>query len=283
MQFSSLHTHTLFCDGRDDVETMCRAAFAKGLVSVGFSAHGSVYRKTGIKTDWNLDDDRVGEYLDEVRAARLRWKGKIAVYLGLEVDYIPGVASVKDEAVQNEKWDYLIGSIHHVKQFPDGDFWNIDGSFNTFKKGLDSIFSGDIFAAVSTFYRYTCEMIELGGFDIIGHLDKIALNGRQIPGFDLSDKWYDDLIQETFQLLAEKEIIVEINTKSFYQYKIVFPDIRYFKQLRRLNIPVMVNSDCHYPDKITDGFPEMYKLLQEAGFETVRVLRKGNWRDIPVN
>ena len=222
------------------------------------------------------------EYRQEFSRLREKYKSEIELYLGLEVDYIPNVVNVKDEIVQNQKWDYLISSIHHLKQFPNGEFWNIDGSFNTFKKGLDSIFSGDIFAATQTFYRYTCEMIELGGFDIIGHLDKIALNGRLIPGIDLSDKWYDDLIQETFRLIAGKGIIVEINTKSFYEKGIVFPGIRYFKQLHQLNIPVMVNSDCHYPDKITDGFSEMHKLLQEAGFQTVRLLNNGQWADIPL-
>ncbi len=224
----------------------------------------------------------MNEYRQEFARLREKYQSQIELYLGLEVDYIPDVASVKDELIQSQKWDYLISSIHHLKQFPNGEFWNIDGSLEIFKKGLDSIFSGDIFAAVKTFYRYTCEMIELGGFEIIGHLDKIALNARKIPGFDLSDKWYDDLIQETFRLIAEKGIIVEINTKSFYNKGIIFPDVRYFNRLRQLNIPVMINSDCHYPDKIADGFSEMRKLLKESGFETVKALKGGTWKDIPV-
>jgi histidinol-phosphatase (PHP family) len=53
--FSSLHTHTVFCDGKDDVETMCRTAFEKGLAAIGFSAHAPI-GKTGIETDWNMKD-----------------------------------------------------------------------------------------------------------------------------------------------------------------------------------------------------------------------------------
>ena len=260
------------------METFIRFAIAKNLNYYGISSHAPV----PFPNRWAMKKEDIDEYRQEFFRLQEKYKSQIDLYLGLEVDYIPGIASVKDDVVQNQKWDYLISSIHHLGQFPNGNFWNVDGSFNSFKKGLDSIFSGDIFSATKTFYRYTCEMIELGGFDMIGHIDKIAVNGRKIPGFNISDKWYDDLIQETFQLLAEKEIIVEINTKSFYEKGVVFPDIQYFKQLHQLGIPVMVNSDCHYPDKIIDGFMEMYKLLREAGFKTLRILKDGEWRDVPL-
>jgi histidinol-phosphatase (PHP family) len=156
----------------------------------------------------------------------------------------------------------------------------MDGGGASFQKGLDTIYSGSIATLTRTFYRYTCEMIELGGFDIIGHLDKITMNGRKIPGFDISGKWYDNLIQETFRLLAEKGMIVEINTKIFSSQGITFPDVRYFKQLHQLGIPITVNSDCHSPDEVTNGLAEVYKLLQDAGFKTVRVLKEGEWRDV---
>jgi len=260
------------------METFVQFAIAKKLGCYGISSHAPV----PFPSRWAMRKEDMDEYRQEFFRLQEKYKDRIELYLGLEVDYMPEVINVTDSVVQSQKWDYLIGSIHHLGQLPSGIFWNIDGSFETFRKGLDSIFSGDVFAATKTFYRYTCEMIELGGFDIIGHLDKIAVNARKIPGFDLSDKWYNDLIEETFLLIAEKEIIVEINTKSFYDKKIVFPNVRYFNRLHQLNIPVMVNSDCHYPDNITDGFPEMYKLLQNAGFRTVRVLKEGRWTDVPL-
>ena len=274
---SNFHSHCLFCDGRASMEAFIRFAVAKNLRYYGISCHAPV----PFPNKWSMKEEDVEEYRQEFFRLQEKYKFEMELYLGLEVDYIPCIANVKDDVVQNWQWDYLISSIHHLGQFPDGRFWNIDGSITSFKKGLDAIFSGDVFAATKLFYRYTCEMIELGGFDIIGHIDKIAANGRKISGFNISDKWYDNLIQEAFLLLAEKGIIVEINTKSFYEKGIIFPDIRYFKQLRQLGIPVTVNSDCHYPDKVINGFHEVYKLLQEAGFKTVRILKDGEWQDVP--
>ena len=273
---SCFHNHCSFCDGAVTMEAIVKFAVAKNFKYFGISSHAPV----PLPNNWSMNKEDIDEYRQEFFRLKEKYKSEIELYLGLEVDYIPEIANINDTIVQSRKWDYLISSVHLLNQFPNGEYWDIDGTPSSFKSALDLVFSGDIFTAARTFYRYTCEMIELGGFDIIGHLDKIALNGREMSGFNISDKWYDDLIQETFRLLAEKGIIVEINTKPYNTRGIVFPDIRYFKQLRQLNIPVMVNSDCHKPDRITAGFTDMYKLLREAGFRTVRIMKEGRWQDV---
>ena len=40
----NLHTHTLYCDGKDSVEEMVRAAIDKGFTTLGFSGHGNCRR-----------------------------------------------------------------------------------------------------------------------------------------------------------------------------------------------------------------------------------------------
>ena len=41
MKKTNFHTHTVWCDGRDDVETMVVAAIAGGFDTLGFSSHSS--------------------------------------------------------------------------------------------------------------------------------------------------------------------------------------------------------------------------------------------------
>ena len=96
MHFACIHTHTIFDDGADDIESCCRVAYEKGLVSLGFSAHAPVTKKTGFRTDWHLSDERLEEYIDCVRAAKKRWEGKLPVYLGFEVDFIDGLMGPAD-------------------------------------------------------------------------------------------------------------------------------------------------------------------------------------------
>ena len=126
-------------------------------------------------------------------------------------------------------------------------------------------------------------MIEKGGFDIVGHLDKIASNGSNYADFDSSERWYNDLLTETLYLVKEKDLILEINTKSLTEKGISFPNQRYYSLINELHIPIMVNSDCHYPTNVIDGFRSTYAALKEAGFKTMHQLINGKWQAVPFN
>ena len=172
---SCLHTHTFFCDGRDDVETYCRRAWEKGLASLGFSAHGPLTKKTGIVTDWNLPDDRLEAYLDAVRKARRRWQGRLPVYLGLEVDYIDGLMGPADKDYRRMGLDYLIGSVHFVVP-PHSAPFAVDGSRQDLEQGLWEGFGGDGEALTRAYWDSVAAMIRAGGFEILGHVDLIKKN-----------------------------------------------------------------------------------------------------------
>ena len=53
-------------------------------------------------------------------------------------------------------------------------------------------------------------------------------------------------------------------------------------RLHELDIPVMVNSDCHYPDLVNDGRAEAFELLKKAGFKSTRELIGGQWQDVAI-
>ncbi|GHU82520.1 hypothetical protein FACS189468_6830 [Spirochaetia bacterium] len=143
MKYSCLHTHTSFCDGQDDVETMCRSAWEKGLESLGFSSHAPITGKTGIPSDWHLREDRLPEYIREVEAARRRWEGKLPVYLGLEVDWIEDLMGPADRDLQDLGLDFIIGSVHYISSPKNGEYFAVDGSAREFETLLREHFDGD--------------------------------------------------------------------------------------------------------------------------------------------
>lgn len=55
------------------------------------------------------------------------------------------------------------------------------------------------------------------------------------------------------EAIKDAGIIAEINTKSMFQHHRLFPNERYFKRLKKIGIPVVFNSDAHYPDLINAG------------------------------
>ena len=125
-------------------------------------------------------------------------------------------------------------------------------------------------------------MVELGGFDILGHADKMHYNASCYrPGL-LDEPWYDALVRDYFAEIARHGYIVEINTKSYHDLGTFYPNERYFPLLHSLGIRVQVNSDSHYPERINSGRPEALRALVKAGYKTVMELYDGKWQEMPI-
>ncbi|MDR3333816.1 MAG: histidinol-phosphatase [Treponema sp.] len=272
MKYSCLHTHSIFCDGKDDIETICRSAYEKGLVSIGFSSHGPIHQKTGFQSDWHLREDRVAAYLDEVRAARCRWTGRLQVFLGLEVDYIQGLMGPADQDLHELGLDYLIGSVHYVVP-PRGAPFTVDGDHEEFETGIREGFAGDGEALIHAYWDAVEGMIRAGGFDILGHLDLVKKNTSQ-------EQWegepYRRRIAGIATLIAEARgqspFVVEVNTGGLNRLitRDTYPSLALLRLLKEQHVPVMINADAHQARDVDGHYEDARETLLAAGYtETV--------------
>jgi histidinol-phosphatase (PHP family) len=279
MYWSNYHSHNTFCDGRSSMEDFVKFAMAKGVKKYGFSSHAPL----PFETFWNMNIDDFGEYEAEFHRLKAKYRGDIELFLGLEMDYINDYFELQHDLYETAHFDYLIGSIHYMDRLSSGDFWCIDGGFDDFYAGLQELFDGDIRQATGRYFEISKLMIEKGGFDIIGHFDKIALNASGCIGFNIADSWYKNLVGEVLQLIKSKGLIVEINTKSLGRQGMTYPDMQFFPLMNELQIPIVVNSDCHYPTNVIDGFKPTFRALKRAGFNTMQQLVDGKWQAIEFN
>jgi len=263
---SSMHNHTSFCDGNDDVETMCRAAYEKKLSVIGFSAHAPIKRQTGIDTFWNLKEERLNEYVNEVLSAKNRWQGKLNVFLGLEVDYIKGLRSPADNDIKTLNMDYLIGSVHYVVPQNKCKPFTIDGSFEELEKGLNEGFDGNWEMLMNFYYDAVAEMIALGGFDILGHADIIKKNCIGKNYWSAKNEICRQ--KEIARAAADAGITVEVNTGGINRGKIndVYPSPVFLKFLREYNVPVIITADAHRAEHIDGNYNIALQTLSCAGF-----------------
>lgn len=276
MYWSNYHSHCTFCDGRSSMEDFVIFAIAKGVREYGFSSHSPL----PFLTKWTMLEDDFADYQSEFYRLKQKYSDNIHLFLALEVDYIDNCSSLKNDFFKDKIFDYLIGSIHYLDELSENNYWTIDGDFTEFDNGLNVLYGGDIKQAVSRFYEVSSLMIRQGGFDIVGHLDKITLHGVQYTDFNQSSTWYENLFGDVLQLIKEKGMILEINTKSMSQKGITYPHQQFYPLINEMQIPVVVNSDCHFPTSITDGFRTTYKALKNAGFKTMHQLIAGKWQAI---
>ena len=251
----NLHSHTQFCDGRDTMDAFARAAVAAGFTHYGFSPHSP----TPFPTPCNMRRDDVPAYLAEVDRIRAAY-GPTVFLASMEIDYLGPEWGPDSPYFRSLPLDYRIGSVHFIPD-QDGNYVDIDGSPESFIRKMHSNFRDDIRYVVETFYEHSIAMVRAGGLDIIGHLDKIGHNASHFaPGIE-AEPWYTALAHELIRAVAEAGITAEINTKAYERCGRMFPSQALLPLVRELGIPLVVNSDAHYPDRINSGRPEGLALI----------------------
>lgn len=275
--WTNYHSHTHFCDGKGTAKDYIEAAIGQGMISYGISSHAP----TPFDWPWTMKQDRLKDYLFEVQECKALYLGLIDIYCSLEVDFIPGIVSVKSPWIEQADLDYTIGSVHFVDAFPNGTPWEIDGAHKVFEDGLKEIFGGNARTAVERYYALTRQMVAEAPPTIVGHLDKIKMQNVNGQFFNETDRWYQKEIVDTMEAIKGQNLMVEINTRGLYKKKTAtsYPSPWIFRYLKDMGIPIMINSDSHHPNEITGFFAETAEQLINAGITTSMVLVNGDWQE----
>jgi len=269
------HTHTHFCDGSAAPEEYVLAAIKLGMNSLGFSGHAPVPFENNFAIK-NIDSLKA--YTKEINELKLKYKGRLDIYLGLEADFIPGTTLDFKNFIQDFGLDYIIGSVHLVKT-EENRLWFIDGPRREiWQEGLSNYFHNDIKTAVTAYYRQLNEMIDTQKPDIIGHLDKIKMHNHE-EYFSEEEDWYLKCVMETLEVARDRGSIIEINTRGVYKKRSAsfFPGGRIIREMKKMNIPVCLNADAHKPAEVGMYLTEASKVLQELGYLEVCVFEDGGW------
>ncbi|WP_321517688.1 histidinol-phosphatase [uncultured Bacteroides sp.] len=277
MNLTNYHSHTSFCDGRAPMEDFVKEAVRQGFTSYGISSHAPL----PFPTHWTMEKEDVAAYLEEFKNLKNEYKDKIELYISLEIDYLDEYNNPSADYFQNLPLDYRIGSVHLLND-DKGEIVDIDCSKENFKEKLEIHFNNDLKATVLTYYSKLMSMVELGGFDIVGHADKIAYNASFCQPGVTEEVWYQKAMKGLLALISEKGCMMEINTKAYHKLGVFYPDVPNFSLIKDLHIPVLVNSDSHYPELVNDGRAEALQALKAAGINTVMELVAGKWKEMPI-
>lgn len=278
MYSSNYHSHSTFCDGRSPMEDFVRFALSAGLNKFGFSSHAPL----PFHTSWSMNADDFDDYRIEFERLRLKYEDKIELFFGLEADYIERCTGAGDVFYKRHTFDYLISSVHYTDKIENNRYWSIDGPFDDFVKGLNQLHNGNIHAAVRRFFDISNQMIEQGGFDIVGHVDKIMMHAFKIKNFNIADDKYVNLMHQTLENIRRKGLLLEINTKSLHEHGFTYPHKHFFPIIKSMQIPLVLSSDCHYPHNIVAGFTKAIAELKKAGINELYELSAGKWKAIGI-
>jgi len=256
----NFHTHTQFCDGRAPMEQFVQKAIDLNFKYLGFTPHSPI----PFHSPCNMAVADVPKYFAEVQRLRALYGDRLQILAGMEIDYL-GEWGPAHPYFASLPLDFSIGSVHFIPAIDNPDTMvDVDGRFENFRDKMHTFFHGDINYVVNTFFSQMTQMVENGGFDIVGHCDKIALNATAYqPGID-TEPWFVKLVTNLIDAIMDQHLIIEINTKAYNLHHRFFPNARYFPLLQHYNAPILFNSDAHEPELLNAGREEVYKLFQNS-------------------
>ncbi|NLJ11301.1 MAG: histidinol-phosphatase [Treponema sp.] len=270
MRYACLHTHTTFCDGKDTVEALCQAAWEQGLSILGFSAHAPLPVECGIKTNWHLPQERLEAYVEAVQHAKAAWKDRLAIYVGLEIDYINGVCGPADHRFDTYPLDYRIGSVHYLAKPDLSYYFTVDGPATEWQDGVQELFSGDYEAAAHAYWTAIETMVKSGGFDVLGHIDLVKKN-HQPWWHDQTPEGFKNDVARVIQALRKKPLVVEVNTGALNRGTMdeTYPSLGILKEMARCEIPVTINADAHSTAHLKGHYDRAISVLKQSGYREI--------------
>ena len=294
MQNFNLHTHSIYSDGKSQPREIVEEAVRQGLTTLGFSEHSPL----PFDNTFSVKSADMPNYVAEIAQLKEEFKDKIDIYCGLEADYLTGVSEPFTVTKEKYRLDYLIGGVHLVinpalRPFegPQGpqaqgplaeQIWFIDGpKWEVYDEGLQKFFDGDIRRAVRRFFEQSNEMIENEPFDIIAHFDKIKMHNRD-RYFHEDEPWYRKLALETLDLIREKGLIMDINTRGIYKkrYNGFYPSPWLMEEACKMGVPAIISADAHHFSEITLEFIAAEEALKKAGYRSVVNFKDGHFIEI---
>ena len=240
---SNLHTHTLYCDGKNTPEEYIQKAIEKGFISIGFSGHS--YLDFG--EDWFMGTNETKEYIKEIRELKEQYKNKIEVYLGIETDYY---SNFNKNSKVELGLDFIIGSVHFIKDEKTNEYYCVDHTPEALEEGIKKY--GSVKEYIKKYYDTVRKMIIEQKPDIIGHLDLVKKFNSENRFFDENSPWYKEAVNETLEIIKGNNLIVEINTGGMSRGWTDFPYPSSFilEMILDKKIPITLNSDTHSVETI---------------------------------
>jgi histidinol-phosphatase (PHP family) len=154
-----IHNHTPLCNhATGSPEEFIKKAIEKNIKIYGFADHAPM--EFDKKYRMNFED--MQNYENEINFLKEKYKDKIKILVGYEVDFTPYV----DKRVLERDVDYLIGSVHFL------DNWGFDNP--EFIKEWKNRDVDDIY---KEYFTKVEEMADAKIFNIVGHLDLIKVFG----------------------------------------------------------------------------------------------------------
>ena len=244
---TNYHTHSDYSGHADGcIEDYIKTAIENNYEILGMSEHCYFDDKSICRYTF----DHIKKYLKEVEDLKIKYKDKIKILNGLEIDYFRNQEKIYDYYFEN--LDYMMMSVHYLP--PDEKIPNYRSSY-----GLKD------FDELEKYKNLVIEGIKTNQFSIIAHPD-IYIYGLE----NLTDK-HREVFEEICKCCADYDVALEFNANGLRSMKNksmsrsqVYPNKELFELTKKYKTKVIIGNDCHNPILLNASDYELNLAFEEA-------------------
>lgn len=262
-------------DASGSLEENCREAVRAGVTHLCLTNHVESPAGDGA---WSVVlPDALARFRTERRAVeenRARFPS-LHIRLGAEFEYRPEWTSPLDDLRARVPLDFVIGSVHDV------DGLNVSGG----RHAEEYFGTRGVADAYGRYFESLGEMVEWGGFDVVGHFDLVKRYGHRYYGpYCPGD--FEGTIRAVLRRMAARGIGIEINTSGLFQPPAsCYPHPDILRWAREEEVPYLtLGSDSHRPEDFARGLAEGLETARRAGWDSLTLFegREPRWIEIGV-
>jgi histidinol-phosphatase (PHP family) len=254
------HLHTdQSPDSAVPIDAYAAEAVARGIPEIAITDH----------VDFDPRDPayRYTEFRDRertVRDAAERWAARgVAIRFGVELTYHDAWAEAARDHLARHHYDYVIGSVH---EWPDSPYLRSRVGAWVAGRSIEEV--------VAPYVEQVVAAARSGLFDTIGHLDVVKryLYPHATPA-DLAAR--PEIWEPALAAMVETGVALEVNSSGLrHRVGETYPSAATVTRFRELGGErVVAGSDAHRTEWFAWRLDEAYRLIAEAGFESLAFRR----------
>ena len=239
------HSHTELCKHADGtIEQYAARAVERGFKGHTVTCHNPL--PWGWSKSVRMAESQFQTYLDMVATARQFFQDRLDVRLGMEFDYAPELEQTLTRQIQWADFDYCLGSIH-----PQTDYY------------IERYRFDDPAKTQRTYFDLIARVADSGLFDCVSHPDLIK--NYLLADWNISAAMTD--IMPMLDRVAATNCAMELNTSGLKKrIPQMNPAPEMLAEMCKRNIPVVIGSDAHVPERVGADWESALDMLQAAGY-----------------
>lgn len=246
----NLHTHTYRCGHATGTEEeYILRAIENGIEVMGFSEHIPLMFPDGHQSRYRLPVNEAEEYFCTLKALREKYKDKIEIYIGFEMEYYPLYFKDMLKFAKELGAEYLILGQHFVfNEYPNGKYTGIyESEEYVFEEYVKCVIEG----------------IKTGVFTYVCHPDVVVFTSNM-------DKYRTEMTR-LCKVAKEYGIPLEINFYGIRDNRF-YPFEEFWKIAGEVGVDVVYGFDAHDTAAAYDGdsIPVADELVRKYNLNLIK-------------